>query len=137
MTSPSRVTYSSIRDAALFVRDENSRTVLFKLPTDADAATVATGVWQYRIATGNAAEDVSVVAVGRSTRGASFAIDSDSWISQRNVSAASASASATGFDIFSRLSRGYSPVLDAAVVARVDRPTGSSVDVQLMDNGLG
>ncbi|UYV76188.1 hypothetical protein LAZ67_13002973 [Cordylochernes scorpioides] len=39
--------------------------------------------------------------------------------------------------VYAQVSKGYEPVLGASVVATVDRPMGSLVDIELMDNGAG
>ena len=75
---------------------------------------------------------VQVSVIGTSITNSQSAVRVRSWTGQSNGSQREAMA------IFSQIIRGdYDAVLRASVVANIQRPSGTSVDLRLRDDGLG
>ena len=148
LTSPSGRQYSSVEGSSFILRNNDSRTLLFKvedymvevssfqfsrMSAWGMTCTFQIGRWTYRLLTGHSTGDMTVSVTGQSigNKAPKQSITIDSWISRSNLSVP------TAVTVLSRLSRGYSPVLNATVFATIDRPTGPAIDVKMTDDGQG
>ncbi|XP_059152208.1 calcium-activated chloride channel regulator 3A-1-like [Physella acuta] len=93
-----------------------------------------TGLWVYHVTT-NATVSHVTVHIQSKPRGVKQEIlQINSWIPQQGEVVFDPSQK---FGIYAEVTRGKAPVLNAQVIASIERPQSSPTDILLLDNGVG
>ncbi|KAL8587151.1 hypothetical protein ACOMHN_026119 [Nucella lapillus] len=130
--SPSNVTMTSQSQPLRFLKGDPSGMVQIDLPDNAEI-----GKWTYVIVTNELEADVTVNVQSKSRTPETDVLQVRSWLSwlpENNTVSFDAKQKIT---LFAELVQGRSPVLNADIVAVIERPQSAPLRVGLHDNGMG
>ncbi|XP_013380548.1 calcium-activated chloride channel regulator 3A-1 [Lingula anatina] len=124
LRDPSGKTYTV--GSPQYEHDEPVRIVRVSIPS------AQVGLWKYTITNTATTKQTVQVDVKSRSRENSQPIRVRAWMSATNVDVQKARAV-----VYAEVSKGYAPIVNAKVVATVDRPQGDPLELELKDNGAG
>ncbi|CAL1532070.1 unnamed protein product [Lymnaea stagnalis] len=112
-----------------FRYDTSSKVLKVLIPGDSEA-----GMWAYHVSTNGTQSSVTVNIQSKSRVPGMDVLQINSWIPQQGEIQFNTTQK---FGIYAEVLKGKAPVLDAKVVASIERPQSTPVDLDLYDNGVG
>ncbi|XP_035825896.1 calcium-activated chloride channel regulator 4A [Aplysia californica] len=121
--------YTADKYKDYFRYDEGSKVLKVILPGES-----STGMWSYHVSTNATKSQITVSVQSKTRKKGIDVLQVTSWIPEQGEVEFSPKQK---FGVYAEVLRGKAPVLDAQVMASIERPQSSPVDLVLYDNGVG